>query len=152
MGLVDRLAKELKSSTVLGLDTSILIYHFEAHPDYLPLTQEILSWVFNGQKRAVTSVVTLMEINVRPFQLGREDIARKYEALLANFPNLAIVDIDREVARKAARLRSEYQIRTPDAIQIAACIVNGAEAFITNDRQLERLTSVIRVVTLDRLL
>jgi hypothetical protein len=42
----------------------------------------------------ITSTITLLEISVRPLSLNREDIARKYEALLVNFPNLDVVDID----------------------------------------------------------
>jgi len=33
----------------IGLDTSVFIYHLEAHPDYQPLTQELLAGVENGQ-------------------------------------------------------------------------------------------------------
>jgi hypothetical protein len=28
----------------IGLDTSVFIYHLEAHPRYLPLTQEVLAY------------------------------------------------------------------------------------------------------------
>ena len=144
-----RLAEKLAGYPVIGLDTPVFIYHLEAHPVFLPLTQEILSGVEQGSWNAVTSTVTLMEINVHPFQLNRSDIARKYEALLVNFPNLAIVDIDREIARKAAQLRAEFRIRPADALQVAAGLVHKARAFVTNDRQLERLSSLIDVITLE---
>ena len=49
-------------------------------------------------------------------------------------------DIDREIARQAARLQAEYQIRPPDALQISACLVHGAQNFITNDRKPGRLS------------
>ncbi len=141
--------ERLSPYSILGLDTSVFIYHLEAHPVYLPYTQSIFNWIASGQKQAVTSTITLMEINVRPLQLGREDIARQYEAVLANFPNLAIADIDRDVARQAARLRADYGIRPADALQVAACLVYDAQVFVTNDKRLARLHPVIEVAVLE---
>ncbi len=144
------LPKELDSYDIFGLDTSIFIYHLEAHPTYLPYTQQIFASILSGQKRAVTSTISLVEINVQPLQLGREDIARKYEALLVNFPYLRIADIDRRVARQAARLRAAYQVHPADALQIAACQLHGAQVFITNDKRLSSLKLPLAIAILDR--
>ena len=145
------LPEQLIPFTKYGLDTSIFIYHFEAHPIYRLITQEIFDSILKGQKQAVTSTITLMEINVRPLQLGRKDIAREYEALLFNYPNMVILDIDRDVARKAAQLRAELTLRPADALQVAACMSGGAQVFITNDKRLNRLES-IKVAILDDLI
>jgi predicted nucleic acid-binding protein len=143
------LSKALAAHTRLGLDTSIFIYHFEAHPDYLPLTRELLSGIEQGRWQGVTSVITLMEMAVRPYQLNQEDTVRKVEALLVNFPNLELVEIDRDVAHRAAKLRAEYHLRTPDALQVAACMLAGANGFITNDRRLTHLSPILDVVVLE---
>ena len=87
------------------------IYHFEANPRYLPLTQELLMGVQAGQWAAVTSVVTLMELTVRPWQLDRPNVAREYEALLVHFPHLTLVEVTRDIARRAAQLRAHHQAR-----------------------------------------
>ena len=139
----------LASFERIGIDTPIFIYHLEGHPTYLPITQAILSSIEVGQKKGLTSTITLMEITVRPRQLGKPEVAIKYEALLANFPNLTLVDIDRDVARRAAELRAVYQIRPADALQVAACQVNGAQVFITNDHHLTRLKPEIEIIVLD---
>ncbi len=143
--LIDRLTAQ----PIIGLDTSIFIYHLEAHPIYLPLTQIVLSGVEAGKWTGITSTITLMEISVRPYQLGRQDIARKYEALLVNFPSLIVADIDREVARWAAKLRTRYNIRPADALQVAACLVHYGRVFVTNDRRLALLKPVVDVIFLD---
>jgi predicted nucleic acid-binding protein len=39
-------------------------------------------------------------------------------------------------------------LRTPDALQNAACLENGAMAFVTNDRRLPRVTE-LDVILLD---
>jgi len=146
---VGQLSEKLKPYPVIGLDTAIFIYHFEENPAYLPLTRELLSSIESGERKGVTSAITLMEIIVKPLALGQIDVARKYEALLANFPNLEIIDLDRDVIRLAARLRAEYRIRPPDALQAAACLQHGAQAFITNDDLLKRLQDKIVVLVLE---
>jgi predicted nucleic acid-binding protein len=146
---VERLIQKLAPYPVIGLDTAVFIYHLEAHPAFLPLTQPILSGVEQGRWTAVTSTITLMELNVRPFQLGRADIARKYEALLVNFPNLEIVEVGREVARKAAQLRAKFHLLPADALQVATSLFCQVGVFVTNDRRLSRLQPVIEIVILE---
>lgn len=144
-----KLSTALNSYTTIGLDTSVFIYHLESHPNYLPLTQELLEGIEQGKWRAVTSVITLMEISVVPFKIKREDIAGKYEALFVNFPNLLILDINRTITRQAARLRATHQLRPPDALQIAACLSAGAKIFVTNDNRLTQICPLMEVVILD---
>ena len=144
-----RLNERIRSFSVIGLDTAIFIYHFEENPTYLPLTRELLSSIEMGERKGVTSAITLMEIIVKPLALGQIDVARKYEAMLVNFPNLDIVDLDRDVIRQAARLRAEYRIRPPDALQVSASLLYGADVFITNDGLLKRLQDKLEVIILD---
>ena len=141
--------EQLAGHTVIGVDTSIFIYHVEAHPRYLPLTQELLTGVEAGQWAAITSTVTVMELTVQPWKMGRSAAAREYEALLIHFPNLAMADVTRDVARRAAQLRAEYNVRPADALQVATALLGGATAFVTNDRKLARLSREIAVIVLD---
>ncbi len=146
---LERLNRRLQPHAVIGLDTVVFIYHFEAHPRYLSLTTMALSRIQEGHQRGVTSTITLMELTVRPWQLGRGMVAHHYETLLAHFPNLYLAEIDRDVARQAAQLRARYRVRPADALQVAAALVHGASAFLTNDRRLSRLSPVIDIVQLD---
>jgi predicted nucleic acid-binding protein len=144
-----KLVERLSGIPVVGLDTAIFIYHFEENATYAHLTRELFTSIEQGEHRAVTSTITLMEIAVRPFALGRSDVARKYEALLVKFPNLDVVDLDRDVIRLAAQLRAHYRVRPPDALQVSASLLNGAAVFMTNDRSLKRLQEKIDVIILD---
>jgi predicted nucleic acid-binding protein len=147
-----RLSERIATQALIGLDTSVFIYHLEAHPDYQPLTQELLAGVEAGQWRAVISMVTVMELTVRPWQLGRPAVAREYEALLVHFPNLILADVTRDVARQAAQLRARYRVRPADALQVATALIHGATAFVTNDSFLTRLAPALEIVILDSLL
>ena len=146
---MERFKEQLAEHSVVGLDTSVFIYHFEAHPRYLPLTQELLTGVQAGQWSAITSAITVMELTVHPWKIGRSAVAREYEALLIHFPNLTLVDVTRDVARRAAQLRALHNVRPADALQVAATLVENATAFVTNDRKLTRLSQVIDIILLD---
>lgn len=146
---MDEFSKRLAKAKVIGLDTSIFIYFLEPNPRYAPLAQITINGIEKGKWQGVTSTITLMEITVRPWQLEREMVAREYEAILVHFPNLSVVDVDRNVARSAAQLRARYNVSPPDALQVAASVSFGAKAFLTNDRRLSRLQELIDVIVLD---
>jgi predicted nucleic acid-binding protein len=146
---MDEFSKRLAKAKVIGLDTSIFIYFLENNVRYGPLAQVTINGIEKGKWQGVTSTITLMEITVRPWQLGRESVAREYEAVLVHFPNLTIVDIDRTVARTAAQLRAKYNVAPPDALHVAASLSFGAKAFLTNDKRLSRLQELIDVLVLD---
>ena len=146
---MDELSKRLAKAKVIGLDTPIFIYFLENNERYGPLAQLTFNGIEQGKWQGVTSTITLMEITVRPWQLGRESAAREYEAVLVHFPNLSVVDVDRNVARAAAQLRAKYNITPPDALQVAASLSFGAKAFLTNDKRLSRLQELIDVLVLD---
>jgi predicted nucleic acid-binding protein len=146
---MDEFSKRLAKAKVIGLDTSIFIYFLEDNERYGPLAQITINGIEKGKWQGVTSTIALMEITVRPWQLGRESAAREYEAILVHFPNLSIVDVDRNVARAAAQLRAKYNVSPPDALQVAASLSFGAKAFLTNDRRLSRLQELIDVLVLD---
>lgn len=146
---MDRLRKRLARHAVIGLDTSVFIYHLEAHPQYQPLTHEVLAAVQAGQVSGIASVVTVMELTVHPWRVGQAAVARSYETLLVHFPNLTLEDVTRAVARRAAQLRARYGVRPADALHVATALLRGATAFVTNDRGLTRLAPELDVVILD---
>lgn len=143
------LEQELSRHTIVGLDTSLFIYHLEAHPKYLPLSTLVLNGVQAGQWQGVTSTVTLMEVTVKPWELERADVARQYEVLLTNFPHLSIKAVDRGVARTAAQLRAKYKIRPADALQMATAIVHHSTVWVSNDKRLRSVSPMIDVLVLE---
>ena len=96
----------------------------------------------DGSFQGVTSMLTLMELTVKPLQLDRADIADEYEILVASYPNLTIADLNRPAMRRAAELRAGYRLSPPDALQVAACEARGVTAFLTNDSGLRRLRDI----------
>ncbi len=80
-----------------------------------------------------------MELTVRPWQLKRPDVARAYEEALEHFPNLMLVDVTRDVARRAAQIRAQHKLRPADALHAATALAHGASAFVTNDQGFARM-------------
>lgn len=133
---------------IIGIDTMIFIYHLEDHPDYSHATEKIFGAVEEGRYKGVTSVITLIEVLVKPKRDGNLLAIKDYKDLLLTFPNLKIFDLDMKIADITSDLRAKYGIKTPDAIQIATTIAGGSKSFITNDSSLKNIEEV-RMILLD---
>lgn len=131
-----------RSARILGLDTSAFIYHVEAHPVYAPRVRTIFREIERGHARGVTSTLTFLEVLVGPYRAGDQVRRVALSGLLASFPGVSWVALDLAVADRAASLRGRYRLRTPDAIQLATALEAGADAFLTNDQELSRVTEV----------
>ena len=75
------LRERLANHAIVGLDTAVFIYRFEAHPRYVGLTTAVLDNMESGQQQGIISTVLLMELTVHPWRNKQPHIARHYEAL-----------------------------------------------------------------------
>jgi predicted nucleic acid-binding protein len=133
----------------IGLDTAPLVYHLEGDPRYVEATTVLFTWLQRPGNSAVTSTLTLTELLVQPYRLKdhhRVAVAFAATALLRHLewtpPTLAIAD-------RAALLRAEYRLRTPDAIQASTALAGGATGFVTNDFDFKRVADLDVVVLED---
>jgi predicted nucleic acid-binding protein len=129
----------LKRHKSVYLDTSSFIYFVEHHPRYFPLCEKLFDSIETGKVKASTSTLTLLEVLVRPYQLGQEDLVHKFYALLTTYPHLAWVPMTLKIADHAAKLRAEHRFKTPDSIQAASAFVHGATGFVCNDKVFEKV-------------
>lgn len=136
------IVETLRTYKVVGIDTSPFIYHLQGEPVFSKLTTDLFKTVENGLVRGITSVITLMEVLVKPLNDGNLLAAEEYKVLLRTFPNLTMREIDEEVASRAADLRAEYKIRAPDALQLSTAIEEDAKAFVTNDEALSKVKDI----------
>jgi len=124
------------------LDTSIFIYFVEHHSSYHKPCEQIFKAIETGSIKAATSTLTLLEILVQPYKLKKEDIVLKFYSLFTTYPNIKWIDLTLSIADIAARFRAEYQLKTPDSIQIASAISSGATAFVCNDRVFQKIKGI----------
>jgi predicted nucleic acid-binding protein len=99
---------------------------------------------------ACTSVITVTEVLVVPFKRSEQKLAEDYKNVLFNGINFHTQSINPEIAETAARIRAKYNLRTPDALQIATALESNCQAFLCNDRAFERVTD-LRIILLDEL-
>jgi len=144
MGWLDSLR-----GSVVGLDTMPLIYYIEENPSYLDAVEPFFDAIERGEFMVITSIITLLEVLVHPIRDGDPILAQRYRDLLFDTEGLSIVLLDPEIAEEAARLRASYNIRTPDSIQMATAISEGASFFLTNDTRLPSLPNLKTLVLED---
>ena len=85
-----------------------------------------------------------------PLQQPHPELAEVYRELLLRSDRVESLPLDYAMAEAAAGLRARYRLRTPDAVQIAAALSAGCEAFLTNDINL-LCVAEIRVLVVDHL-
>jgi predicted nucleic acid-binding protein len=91
-----------------------------------------------------------LEVLVHPLRRGDTKLAEQYRDILLNSRGLATILLSQDIAEEAARLRATHNIRTPDAIQIATALHEGASFFLTNDARLPSISG-LKVLVLDEL-
>jgi predicted nucleic acid-binding protein len=98
--------------------------------------------VEKGRIEATTSTITLTECLVQPYREKNMVLAVRYMVLFRNFPHLSVLSVTDEIAERAAFLRAYYNLKTPDAIQLATALVSGSRAFLTNDEEMPEVEEI----------
>lgn len=137
-----RLEAFLNKHKLIGLDSNILIYVIEAHPQYHAAAQMIFKSIEEDRNREICSTLSLLEVLVQPYRNNDEDLTNQFYGLLISYPHLSWVAVSVEIADLTARLRAQYQLKTPDAILMATAMHSGASGFIGNDALLNRVTEL----------
>ncbi len=136
---------------IVGLDTAPLIYFIEKNPTYVDTMRLFFRALNQGEFTVITSVVTIAEALVYPLRQGNTTLAQQYRDILFNSQGLTTIEVVPVIAETAAQLRADYNLRTPDAIQMATAISEGASFFLTNDARLPSLPG-LSVLVLDQLI
>jgi len=77
-----------------------------------------------------------------PLQVADEARARRYRAILESWH---LVELDADIAERAARQRASLRLRLADAVQAASALAIHAAALVTHDRDFSRVRS-LRVI------
>ena len=138
-----KIIADIASTTAIGFDTAPLIYYFERHPIFFPTIEPVIRWVEQREAVAIyTSVVSLIETTIFPLRQGRDDLVTQYRQALLHSSDVYTLPLDADIAQRAAQLRADYNLRTPDAIQLATCIHAKCDVFITNDQEFRSVKEI----------
>ncbi|MEJ1923437.1 type II toxin-antitoxin system VapC family toxin [Microbacterium sp. KHB019] len=115
---------------VIYLDACILIYALE---DSGARGDAVRAAMAGAREPLATSPLVLPECLVSPLRTGDHVMRDRY---LAMYHHLETVELDDEAYLRAAELRVDHGLKTPDAIHLAAAQLAGASQLWTNDRRL----------------
>lgn len=135
---------------VVGLDSAPLIYFIEQNPNYVEMMRFFFRALNRGEFKVVTSTITLSEVLVYPLRQGNAALTQQYREVLFNQQGLNTLRVTSDIAEIAAQIRADYNLRIPDAVQMATAVNRGAAFFLTNDARLPSLPG-LTVLVLDEL-
>jgi predicted nucleic acid-binding protein len=142
--------KKITGSDIICIDSSILIYHLEDIGPYNKLTKILIREAANYRAACIISALTITELLTKPYSLKDGEKIRLFKEFIRSLPNTTIKAIDYEIALKAAYVRAEYNLRTPDSMILATAFHTGCQLFITNDIALKKIKSdMLQIIILD---
>lgn len=128
------------------VDTAPLIYFLEKSESYYQKVRDYLFENYTKDSQFVTSVITKMEFSVISLKQNKKIQIEYFNQFLESL-SFDVNIINDETAGTAAMLRSHYSFLSGmDALQIACCINNKCDVFLTNDRQLTKVKEINTVL------
>ena len=130
---------KIKIQDRIALDTNIFIASFDPdHPFYHSSTV-LLGQIKSTSPSVYISVMVIAEYLVKIYAQKLERNLSQYEDYLTIGGLATIVDVNRQICRRAAYLRSIYvSLRNPDAIHLASAIESKCKYFVTCDHRIPR--------------
>jgi len=126
---------------ILFLDTCIVIYWIEAPAPFHTRLMERLRALRKEAPDAVFAVsrLSFLECMVKPFRDKDQALADEYRAFF-EAGQLTVVELTAAVVERAAVLRANHGLRTPDALQVSSALELADDVlFLTNDRRLQKV-------------
>lgn len=120
-------------------DSMIFVYLIEANPLFGPRVKQVLERMEQRGDRLMTSVFTVGEVLTGPSKAGAADVVTKIKQWFEK-GDIEILPFDWVTADRYSLLRSTHKVTQADAIHLAAASVAGADVFVTNDKDLQKLT------------
>ena len=146
-----KIADALNGVSLLGFDSDCVIYFLDARAEYIARMKAVIGHITSGQMVGLTSVVTLSEGLFKPIQNNDVRLQKEYENFLLGSFDFQTIPVTPPIAIRAAELRVQYNLRTPDALQAATALESGCGAFLTNNGKHFRRVTSLPVLVLDEL-
>lgn len=118
-------------------DTNILIYLVENRQGYSSKVRDCMLPTHGEIPILIFSELTRMECRVHPLRTKDALILKAYDMLFAN-KLYHFTELTRKTFDIATRLRTKYNLKTPDALHLAAAIDANCDEFWTNDYRLAK--------------
>jgi len=130
---------KLSNYRQIFLDTSPFIYYFEENPEYINTLTKFWDQIYQYDISVITSIITYIELLTLPEREGNHLLASQYRESLTNSDHISIYPLNLQVADLTINYRADYNLKTPDAIQLATAEICGAEIIVTNDTDWKKI-------------
>ena len=117
------------------LDANCIIYFVENHPVWCPKIIARITAFRASNDEVTVGDLARAECLVSPFKKEDAGLEARYRAFFSD-PDIRVVGMTAAACERAARLRSAYPFKLPDALHLATAIEHGCGLFLTNDAQL----------------
>ena len=124
------------------VDANCIIYSVEKVAPFAELLRPLWEAAAAGRIRAVSSEVTLLETLVRPLKERNQRLEQFLLAFLLGSNEVRLVSVDAGILVRAARVRAETGLKTPDAIHAATALASECAMFLTNDKDFRRVNGL----------
>jgi predicted nucleic acid-binding protein len=104
----------------------------------------------DGLKQGFVSVVAELELLVRPIRESDETEMERVQVVLEG-PGMHVIDMDREIARRASEVRAASGLDLADAVIVATALSTSCDAIVGNDERCARRVRELPYVLLDDL-
>lgn len=118
------------------LDTNGFVYFLEKHPEFYLRVLPLFDAAMQGELQLVTSELTVAELLVQPYKMGRADIATTYRRFLKDEGLIDLVPVSLGILEAAAACRATLGGSLADTIHVATANLYGCSAFVTNDQRI----------------
>lgn len=128
----------MRKSSTIALDSNIFIRALD-DPDSLGAeARSLLENIRETSPNVSISVMVLEEFFVRVYKQKREKDLDNILDFITMGGLVTLVDVNKQIALLAAKIRALYNVKAPDAVHLASAIEVGAKVFITTDKRLPR--------------
>ena len=125
-----------------AVDSGPLIYWFENTEPWAFVLDPLYAAAEQGGRPLTASALVLVEVLTGPLKAGGRSLAARLERALVHGPWLELVPISRAVLVRAAELRAQYGVKTPNALHLATALLRNCGVFVTNDRRIPDIEGI----------
>lgn len=119
------------------LDANVLIYHFEAHPEFGPLVRRMLQRALERGFELCTSALAAAEVLTGARLVGDAALERRYQEFFDGSA-VRLLPFAASTVPYFVGARLLPGVKAPDAVHLACAAQHGVDVFVTHDMALTR--------------
>lgn len=133
---------------VVALDSNIFIRSLDDRGPLGEKSRTFLEKLKPATSKVFISVMVLEEFFVKVYKQGKDKDFNTILDFITMDGLIQLVDVNRQIALLAAKIRADYNVKAPDALHLSSAIQAGAKTFITTDKRLPGKIGKLKVKVL----